>query len=1061
MKKSHIVCGALAVVAVSATIISARTGIVRGTGADKAVSAIARPADGEALSQIRSAHSSATAATHVAQSPAIVIAEDVTPVYSLVPTQAEFESMLIVDPNPDDRATFEYNSTYPLLYWDRANSDSGNADVWIFTPAVQLPSGSNMYTVSIEASSTTNYTTESFEIAIGRERSVEGMTQIILTEPAICGKEFATCSSQFAVAEAGTYYIGIHATSANSSGWRLGLQNLKIGMSEASSLYPAAVTDLTATPDASGALKATVSFKLPTAYLTGATIESTATITARVSSSEETVSVTGAPGEAKTCSIKMPEGTATITVVTASADGDGGSAKVTARCGLDTPADVEPTWNVGDDGKTIAISWPAVTTGVNGGVVGGDIKYCVYSISLDSNTQQYIWTPLSGDISDTEYSCTVVSDTQSLYQFVVTAKNSAGESPGAYVYAMLGKPYALPMTETYASKTVTYQGLFIDYPTDEYQSSWALDDPSLLGDDVPATDGGALICVNTEAYVSYKGYLELPKFSPAGCDRVRVTLTTFIGGATAPTNVYLKGNGGLNVLLGTISASTPGNGWTDVSFDIPTEYLSRGWLNLAFDVSVNYFEQFFALDGYKIYQRVSEDLELSSLSTATSVHLGEASTIQAEVTNIGYATMSAPAVKAQILDGSTVIDEVEMTCGGDGASLNEGDHASYTAEFVIRKSEYAGRRLTAKAYICSSDGDDTNNSLTSSDIYVIASSDPIVTDLAAAVDADNAAVALSWSAPRTDIYEESFETYTHGDYPSQLGQWSNIDFDGRNGYVLEGYGIPDEYGPKAFQVLNTDALGLTDDLPAVTGSQFAAAFSAIQGQSDDWLISPQIKGGSQLSFYLTVISSLFKETVEVMYSSTDSDFDSFAVLDGGAIVTDDEGWTKYTFTLPADARYVAIHYASYDAFGIFIDDVVCSPADTDTTIDSYNVYRDGLLLASGVTETAYTDTAVDLSTEHSYNVAIVGTRAGASAEFPWSNTVIVGRTALSDIEATALQVSTRSGEIIVSNTGGADVTIYNVAGAIVARSCGDATFAVSSGIYIVRTATATAKVMVP
>ena len=1059
MKKTHILCGALAIVAVSATIISARDGIVRGISADKAVNAIARPADGEALSEIRSAHSVATADTRVAQSPAIVIADDVTPVYSLVPTQAEFESMLIVDPTPDDRATFEYNSTYPLLYWDRANSESGNADVWIFTPAVQLPSGSNMYTVSIEASSTTNYTTESFEIAIGRERSVEGMTQIILTEPAICGKEFATCNSQFAVAEAGTYYIGIHATSDNAAGWRLGLQNLKIGMSAASSLYPAAVTDLTATPDASGALKATVSFKLPTTYLTGATIESTAVITARVSSSEETVSVSGAPGEAKECTVTMPAGTGTIIVVSASADGDGGSAKVTARCGLDTPADVVPSWNVGDDGKTIDISWPAVTTGINGGVVGNDVKYCVYSISYDDNRQQYVWTPLSGDIAETEYSCTAVSDTQSLYQFVVTAKNSAGESDGAYVYAMLGKPYAVPMTETFAGKSVKYQGLYIDYPTDDYQSSWALDDPTLLGDDVPATDGGALICVNTEAYVSYKGYLELPKFTPAGCDRVRVTLTTFISSATAPTDVYLKGNNGLNVLLGTISASTPGSGWTDVSFDIPTEYLNSGWLNIAFDVSVNYFEQFFALDGYKIYQRISDDLALSSLSADTSVHLGQTATIEAEVTNIGYATMEVPAVKAQILDGTTVIDEVEMTTATT-ASLNEGDRATYTADFVIRKSEYAGRTLTVKAYICSSDGDDSNNSLTSSAIHVIASADPVVTDLAASVDADNASVALTWSAPRTDIYEESFETYTHGDYPSQLGQWKNIDFDGRNGYVLEGFGIPDEYGPKAFQVLNTDALGLSESLPAVTGSQFAAAFSVVEGQSDDWLISPQIKGGSQLSFYLTVISSLFKETIEVMYSTTDSDFDSFVVLDGGSIVTDDEGWTKYTFTLPADARYVAIHYASYDAFGIFIDDLVCSPADSDTTIDSYNVYRDGVLLASGVTDTAYTDTAVDLSAEHSYNVAIVGSRDGATAEFPWSNTVIVGRTALTDLEAATLQVSTGVGQIIVSNTGGAAVTVYNVSGAIVARSCGDATFAVQPGLYIVNAASASAKVLV-
>ena len=508
------------------------------------------------------------------------------------------------------------------------------------------------------------------------------------------------------------------------------MQNLKIGMSAASSLYPAAVTDLTATPDASGALQATVSFKLPTTYLTGATIESTAVITARVSSVEETVSVTGAPGEAKECTVAMPEGTGTITVVSASADGDGGSAKVTARCGLDAPADVEPTWNVGDDGKTIDIAWPAVTTGANGGVVGTDVKYCVYSITYDDNRQQYVWTDLSGDIAETEYSCTVVSDTQSLYQFVVTAKNSAGESPGAYVYAMLGKPYAVPMTETFAGKSVKYQGLYIDYPTDDYQSSWALDDPTLLGVDVPATDGGALICVNTEAYVSYKGYLELPKFTPAGCDRVRVTLTTFIGSATAPTNVYLKGNNGLNVLLGTISASTPGSGWTDVSFDIPTEYLSRGWLNLAFDVSVNYFEQFFALDGYKIYQRISDDLELSSLSTATSVYLGQTATIEAEVTNIGYATMEAPAVKTQILDGTTVIDEMEMTTATT-ASLNEGDRVTYTADFVIRKSEYAGRTLTVKAYICSSDGDDSNNSLTSSAIHVIASADPVVTDLAA------------------------------------------------------------------------------------------------------------------------------------------------------------------------------------------------------------------------------------------------------------------------------------------------------------------------------------------
>ena len=111
-----------------------------------------------------------------------------------------------------------------------------------------------------------------------------------------------------------------------------------------------------------------------------------------------------------------------------------------------------------------------------------------------------------------------------------------------------------------------------------------------------------------------------------------------------------------------------------------------------------------------------------------------------------------------------------------------------------------------------------------------------------------------------------------------------------------------------------------------------------------YLISPMLTGtenGVDVSFYHSARSANWQETFQVGYSTTTNDVDAFVF--GPEITSNPIAYEEYTNSFPAGTKYVAVKCTSYDAFGLWIDDISISASGRGTTADRalhhYRIYR--------------------------------------------------------------------------------------------------------------------------
>ncbi len=109
----------------------------------------------------------------------------------------------------------------------------------------------------------------------------------------------------------------------------------------------------------------------------------------------------------------------------------------------------------------------------------------------------------------------------------------------------------------------------------------------------------------------------------------------------------------------------------------------------------------------------------------------------------------------------------------------------------------------------------------------------------------------------------------------------------------------------------------------------ASGFRFSWAYSNQYLISSEIAGldaDASLEFYYNNESSTYAETFKVGFSSTDKTTSSFAF--GDEVTASDQQWHKYSATVPAGTKYICIMCTSYDAYYLYIDDVVLMGAAT-------------------------------------------------------------------------------------------------------------------------------------
>ncbi|MDR3134012.1 MAG: choice-of-anchor J domain-containing protein [Prevotellaceae bacterium] len=194
-------------------------------------------------------------------------------------------------------------------------------------------------------------------------------------------------------------------------------------------------------------------------------------------------------------------------------------------------------------------------------------------------------------------------------------------------------------------------------------------------------------------------------------------------------------------------------------------------------------------------------------------------------------------------------------------------------------------------------------------------------DLTAVYNDENKSVKLTWGDAIPPLEADAFDDIEAHmadaiDSPGSIG-WSYIDGDGtETGVEVK----------MAFMVMNAiDWFGNISY--AHSGSQILGAVYpySYTRSNDDWLVSPKLDFGSTVtfSFWARSATTLFgAERMRVAYSTTGKAENNFThVLTTEPYVEVPATWTKYSYTIPADAKYVAINCVSDDAMVFLIDDI--------------------------------------------------------------------------------------------------------------------------------------------
>lgn len=244
---------------------------------------------------------------------------------------------------------------------------------------------------------------------------------------------------------------------------------------------------------------------------------------------------------------------------------------------------------------------------------------------------------------------------------------------------------------------------------------------------------------------------------------------------------------------------------------------------------------------------------------------------------------------------------------------------------------------------------------------------------------------------------------------------------------------------------------------------FASSYLKVDGdwdfsqQSDEWLISPHVVGGTELKFNVGVPADGVTERFEVLVSYGGRNPEDFTAL-GEPEALSEAGWKEFSYTLPADVAYFAIHFISqgWESFAMMIDDIRYNGGYDETELIGYNIYLNGKLLNEEPVAETYATVAYDPSSEAVYGVSAVYYE-GESEMAVLSATTGVDGMSVKDVNISAV-----NGCVIIDAPAGLSSSIYTAAGMKVDSliTSGHDEVALQAGVYIVNIAGVSVKVIV-
>ena len=401
------------------------------------------------------------------------------------------------------------------------------------------------------------------------------MTQCILDVPELKSSNTVNKTNDFTVPAAGRYYVGIHAKSA-ADRYNLFIQSLTIAQATSED-SPDMVNNLTAMPDQTGALSATVEFDMPLTKRSEQQLDPAEDLTATITTPAETKTVTGKPGAHISTTVAAVNGVNNITVSVANAAGSSEIVEVSARCGLDTPKAPKLTKaDLSEDGLGVLLEWEPVTEGINGGVVNPSAMMYRVSEWDEDDQDWYAVEHLAG----TSYEYRVSAGTPldfvklSLEAYNSTSTNSSRTS----ITALAGEPKTLDVEENFTGGQLDQPVTYI-LSTSTTAPTWSLELPGNVFE-AAALEGGQKVLVGKTTANSGDSGIVLPIFATTNAEfGVTFTIDAYMTENTTPTiAVYARTFGTERQLVGNLERQS--DGWATYSFALPADLLNRPWVEI-------------------------------------------------------------------------------------------------------------------------------------------------------------------------------------------------------------------------------------------------------------------------------------------------------------------------------------------------------------------------------------------------------------------------------------------------------------------------------------------------
>lgn len=994
-------------------------------------------------------------------------------------TKEQFDLCTVIDANQDADTQYHwgywmYSPEFPAVAGKEDGTGSSPcavygyspenaADDWIISPSFTVEQGKK-YRVTYTL--WTRGDKEKLEVTAGPHNTVAAQS-IIHPATEYNHKDKQQFSHEFTASASGNYYVGFHVVSGKKR-YYLFIDDITVdAVADASA--PAPVTDLTATAGERGALTATVSFTAPTKTKGGATLGSISHIDIFRGNAQTPLHSFSAPakGTKLTWTDNNPRGGWNDYRVVAYNNGDNAGEKAETRVfvGVDTPLPVTGLTLSDASGKPV-ISWQAPTEGENGGYI--DPAALTYQIVRNDGvtmTRNATGTSFTDETLDP-------AEKQYFIYYAVTPMSTTGQGEYAVTdHLVYGDPYQPDFFESFSDAAVQNDPWTLHRVKGNNQL-WTLMSASSDPQCDPADgDGGLAVFQSTYGNRDSQCRMISPKLDLSAYDVPEFSFCIYH--SLSVNNVYdddpfmdnltvelLGPDGEFRAFTSPIYIDDKerGSGWYQYTYDL-SDFKDLGWGRISF-LGNGYSGQDIAIDRVQMQSKALYDLGVYTFAGPAEVAAGKKAVYKGVIANYGVE-------KATRFSAVLLRDGVEVARQDNPAVIDKNTTAPVRFEVIPTEAEI-GKTYVYTLRIEYADDNHTANNLSSPvTTRVVAPQYPEVHRLDGNAD-EEGNVVLTWGDADVLRINDSFENYTAFTI-DEIGDYTLVDGDGANTYGFAQMSFDNSGEPMAYIVFNPDILGVTGVLPefgARTGSQVLASFAAVDYatgkavQNNDWLITPALVPGTTLSFFAKTANYEWGyESFEVMYSTGSLSTTAFRTLDVVSEVPSD--WTKYEFTVPADAKYMAIHYNSEDKFLFYVDDLafIQHYEGNAFTLTGFRVYRDGRAIADLPADIRTYKDKVSAGEQHRYTVrALYGT-----AESAPSDPYYAYGTGISTPTADGVAVRVNARTVTVDCPADAFVTVSDAKGLRLHESRGSASrrfTAPAAGVYIVTVDNKPYKVMV-